>query len=248
MILKHHHRERSLTALVVLETIALFVIAPLSAKTDVPFIGEAVVGVGIVSAVIAVVWRNRPAVIAVLAATAAELAATAIRIVRPSERTEVLDFAAALTLLIALTTVLAIAVFGPGRVTIHRILGAIAIYLNTAAAFALAYRLVAWLEPAAFLTRDAGSSAHAISSFVYFSFSTLTTSGFGDIVARDPFARSLASLEGVIGQLFPATLLARLITLELETRRHLRSGAVDREDHHAQAHPGVASVSVDRAP
>lgn len=246
VILKHqHHRERSLTALVVLETIALFVIAPLSAKTNVPFVVEAVVGVAIVAAVIAVVWRNRPAVVAVLIATGAELVATAVRIARPSERTEVLDFAAALTLLIALTAVLAIAVFGPGRVTIHRILGAIAIYLNTAAAFALAYRVVAWLESRAFVTRDAGTSAHAISTFVYFSFSALTTSGFGDIVALDPFARSLASLEGVIGQLFPATLLARLITLELETRRHLRNRAT-REDDHARR--GVAIVSADRTP
>jgi hypothetical protein len=216
---QHHYRERSLTALVVLETIALFFIAPLDAKTSVPFVLEFLVGAAIVAAVLAVVWRNRPAVIAVLAATIVELLATAVRIARPSERTEVLDFAAALTLLIALTVVLAFAVFGPGRVTIHRVLGAIAIYLNIAAAFALAYRVVDWLEAGAFKAHDAGSWGHAISTFVYFSFATLTTAGYGDIVAVDPFARSLANLEAVFGQLFPATLLARLITLELETRR-----------------------------
>jgi hypothetical protein len=54
---------------------------------------------------------------------------------------------------------------------------------------------------------------------VYFSFATLTTSGYGDIVPVEPFARALANRESVIGQLFPATLLARLITLELEHRR-----------------------------
>jgi voltage-gated potassium channel Kch len=140
--------------------------------------------------------------------------------------------------------VLTIAVFGPGRVTIHRILGAIAIYLNVAAAFALAYRLIASLEPGAFATRDTAGSDHALSTFVYFSFSTLTTSGFGDIVARDPFARSLASLEGVIGQLFPATLLARLITLELETRRRLRNRAASRDD---PARDGAPVVSIDRS-
>jgi len=48
---------------------------------------------------------------------------------------------------------------------------------------------------------------------------TLTTTGYGDVVPLHPFARSLATLEAVIGQLFPATLLARLVTLELQGRR-----------------------------
>jgi hypothetical protein len=54
---------------------------------------------------------------------------------------------------------------------------------------------------------------------IYFSFATLTTVGYGDIVPVDPFARSLANMESIIGQLYPATLLARLVTLELESRR-----------------------------
>ena len=51
------------------------------------------------------------------------------------------------------------------------------------------------------------------------SFVTLTSIGYGDIVPLHPLARSLAILEAVIGQLFPATLLARLVSLELEGRR-----------------------------
>jgi hypothetical protein len=43
--------------------------------------------------------------------------------------------------------------------------------------------------------------------------------GYGDIVPIHPLARSLANLEGVIGQLYPATLLARLVSLEIEHRR-----------------------------
>jgi len=46
-------------------------------------------------------------------------------------------------------------------------------------------------------------------------------SGYGDIVPVDPFARTLSNLEAIVGQLYPATLLARLITLELE-RHHRR--------------------------
>lgn len=49
----------------------------------------------------------------------------------------------------------------------------------------------------------------------YFSLYTITTTGCGDVVPVHPIARSLANLEAVFGQLFPATLLARLVTLHL---------------------------------
>jgi hypothetical protein len=48
---------------------------------------------------------------------------------------------------------------------------------------------------------------------------TLTTVGFGDITAVAPTARSLVMAEALIGQLYPAILLARLVSLEIETRR-----------------------------
>lgn len=212
-----HYRERSLTVLVIVEGLALFLIAPLSVTTRVPFVVVAAIVAANVAAVLAVVWHIRAAVTAVALATAIELAAVILRLVRPSERTEALDFAAALILLVALTSVLGYAVFGPGRVTVHRILGAIAIYLNIAAAFALAYRMIDALGPGKFSSTTA--TGHPIADLIYFSFTTLTTTGFGDIVPIDPFARSLANVESVIGQLFPATLLARLVTLELEHRR-----------------------------
>ena len=54
---------------------------------------------------------------------------------------------------------------------------------------------------------------------LYFSFTTLTTTGYGDIVPLDPFARSLANLESVIGPFFLAITVARLVTMELAERR-----------------------------
>jgi Ion channel len=52
-----------------------------------------------------------------------------------------------------------------------------------------------------------------------FSLTTLTTTGYGDIVPIDPFARSLANLESVLGQFYLAVTVARLVTLELAGRR-----------------------------
>jgi hypothetical protein len=55
-------------------------------------------------------------------------------------------------------------------------------------------------------------------NLIYFSFVTLTTTGYGDIARLHPYARSLANVEAIIGQIYPATLLARLVTLELAGR------------------------------
>ncbi len=180
-----HLRERGLTLLVLLETVGLFLVAPLAEKGAVPVAIVALLVAAITGCVVVVVWGSRLAGVALAAGAAVELAATIIRIVRPSDRTEALDFAAGLLFAMTLIGVIGIAVFRTGPVSIHRVLGAIAIY----------------------------------AALIYFSFSTLTTSGYGDIVPVDPFARSAANLEAVIGQLFPATVLARLITLQLQARR-----------------------------
>ena len=54
---------------------------------------------------------------------------------------------------------------------------------------------------------------------LYFSLTTLTTTGYGDVVPIDPFARSLANLESVIGPLFLAITVARIVSMELADRR-----------------------------
>jgi hypothetical protein len=56
-------------------------------------------------------------------------------------------------------------------------------------------------------------------NLVYYSLATITSTGYGDIVPLLPLARSMSNLEAVIGQLFPATLLARIVTLEMQARR-----------------------------
>ena len=99
-------------------------------------------------------------------------------------------------------------------------LGAIVLYLNFGMIAAAIYRIIWDFDPAAFggIAADA-TPAQASGVLTYFSFVTLTTTGFGDIAPVNAFARGLANLEGIIGQLYPATLLARFVTLEVEARR-----------------------------
>ena len=55
--------------------------------------------------------------------------------------------------------------------------------------------------------------------FVYFSFVTLTTVGYGDVTPVHPLARSLAVAEALTGQLYPAILLARLVSLATDSTK-----------------------------
>ena len=117
-------------------------------------------------------------------------------------------------------------VFERGQVTYHRILGAILLYMLIAMAFVSLFMLVGLLVPDAFSGLTLEDNQRMSSSLIYFSFATLTTTGYGDIVPVHPVARSLCNLEAVIGQLYPATLLARLVSLELAGRaRSSRGGA-----------------------
>jgi hypothetical protein len=96
----------------------------------------------------------------------------------------------------------------------HRIRGAIVLYLNFAIAFENLFRLLNELSPGAF-SGISGNATHvqAAGQLMYFSISTLTTVGYGDIAPINPIARSLANLEALIGQLYPAIILARIVTL-----------------------------------
>jgi tetrahydromethanopterin S-methyltransferase subunit E len=88
--------------------------------------------------------------------------------------------------------------------------------------WSLAYYLVALLVPGAFNIQSSPGPMHGESlqsHLFYFSFVTLTTIGYGDIVPVHPIVRMLTILEGVVGQLFPAILIARLVSLQVQARR-----------------------------
>jgi Ion channel len=114
--------------------------------------------------------------------------------------------------------VVARATFAAGRVTYHRVMGAVLLYLTIAVTFAALFTFLGTLVPKAFSGMSVDDSPALASKLIYFSFATLTTTGYGDIAPVHPLARSLCNLEAIFGQLYPATLLARLVTLELAHR------------------------------
>jgi len=213
-------RDPSLTVLLALEVCAIFLAAPLAAK-GLP-IAQAVADTLVLAALVIVVMLSQrwDAIILILLG----LAATAASFVLSGEwspvSTIVLRRGGNILAFSALTWAVARAVYAPGRITFRRLQGAMVLYLSLATIFASAYGLIWELSPGAFANVFAQvGGPEEVGTMLYFSLTTLTTTGYGDIVAVDPFARSLANLEAVLGQFYLAITVARLVTLELEDRR-----------------------------
>ena len=97
-------------------------------------------------------------------------------------------------------------------------MGGVILYLSIGLIFANGYRAsLLCLHPS--FSGVSADPRSAISAMLYFSLTTLTTTGYGDILPVHPFVRAMANLEAVIGQLYPATLLARLVTLHASKNR-----------------------------
>jgi hypothetical protein len=106
-------------------------------------------------------------------------------------------------------------VYRAGPVTYHRIQGAVAVYLLFGLIWASAYALLNHLSPGAF---SGNVEAAVPQTWIYYSFITITTTGYGDIGPVHPVARSLAIAEAVAGQLYIAITLARLVSLYVGSR------------------------------
>ncbi len=100
--------------------------------------------------------------------------------------------------------------FRPGRITVHRILGAVSVYVLLAVIWGTAYQLLAVLRPDA-VRGPAGPAT--LDEAMWLSFITITTTGYGDVLPASHLARSLAALEAMVGVLYPAILISRLVSL-----------------------------------
>jgi hypothetical protein len=96
------------------------------------------------------------------------------------------------------------------QVTADTIKGGVCVYFLIGIAWADLYTITYSFNPSAFYT---AASLQSRADLFYFSFTTLTTVGYGDILPVSPIARVLANLEGIIGTMYPAIFIARLVGL-----------------------------------
>ena len=107
---------------------------------------------------------------------------------------------------------------GAGRVTADRIYAAICVYLLLGYAFAFAYCLMEEMSPgslAPMSTSAPGDLVGRVMQMRYFSFATLMTVGYGDIVPHTQMARTMALLEALLGQFYLVVLIGRLVGLHI---------------------------------
>src|SRR3990172_712754 len=208
--------DRGLAALLVLLSALTFVVLPLIAAGLVgewaAFLVDAWFGLILVSGAAALGWgrsRGAPVVGAVLAVVLVRWIARSTA----SVPFQALDAGLSIAVMGALAAMILAQVFRPGSISWHRVLGAVAAYLLLGMAWSLAYRLLLVFDPNA-LHGTSQLPDHTVpAQLIYFSLVTLTTTGYGDIVPVSVAARSLANLEGLVGQLFPAVLIAGLVSI-----------------------------------
>lgn len=104
-------------------------------------------------------------------------------------------------------------VFEPGPITAHRVIGSIVIYMLLAHLWTVVYIFFYEHIPGSFqLTLPEFESNSIQANFLYFSYVTLSTTGFGEILPLHPFVRALANLESIFGVLYPVVLIGRLVS------------------------------------
>lgn len=114
----------------------------------------------------------------------------------------------ALLLLLAVVLILR-RVLAAARVTLQSIFGAISAYMVIGLMFAACYAAMGKFSSTPFF---ADGQPGSMETYQYFSFTTLTTVGYGDFTAAAASGRAVAVLEALIGQVFLATLVARLVS------------------------------------
>ena len=102
------------------------------------------------------------------------------------------------------------------EITNESILGALCVYLLGGIVFALIYAMMELCSPGSF-----GIGTHGFQNFLYYSYVTMTTLGYGDITPLSPLAQSFAILEAIIGQFYIATVIARLVAMNIAGQKSI---------------------------
>jgi hypothetical protein len=198
-----------------------------------PFLPKALFGVSLFRVLVGAILlagvyavSRRPPVFAVgLAIAVPALVVETWLQVRPSSSLVVGSYALSTLFLLFLAAVILYGILDEERVTLDTIFGGICVYLLIGVTWALTYSVLEHLRPASFqvdggpLPALAGADEFRHAELIYFSFVTLTTVGYGDVLAKTNPARALAAAEAVTGSLYLAVFIARLVGLHMVHQR-----------------------------
>jgi voltage-gated potassium channel len=196
-------------------------------EAEYPYLREAVLSMIMVLVFVTVFDRASYRLISLLAGLVALAALWFLRLADAAHRERielVVHVGMALFLAIAVAMLLR-HLFERRAVSLDDMLGTLCGYLLAAMAFANIYAAIALLVPEAYFVQGVPHAEfprwhEREAMFLYFSLSTITTVGYGDVTPVVPLARGVAMLEGVFGQFYLAIVVAQLVGSKLaEARR-----------------------------
>jgi hypothetical protein len=219
------------TILLVILAVVLMVAPLLSVTGLARLILELVVVVAIATAV----WRVRPGrLLSILSLSAAVAAGTTMvfSFFSPGPRWVALDYSAVIVFVALVVVAITRNVWREREDSADTIVGGIAVYVLLGVAWSAAYQMLEAAVPGSFEVVS-GSGAHwgpwetapgQYPRLFFFSFVTLTTLGYGDLVPASIPAAALSTIEAVVGPLYLTVLIARLVSLHVASAKLDRSG------------------------
>ncbi len=178
-------------------------------------------GALLVSGVLAFVQKRRVMIAALLLAVLT-LVVTLVDLVAPGPGLMIARQSLLAAFLVLAAGVLLKVVLGKGPVTGDKLSGAVCVYLLIGVIWSLLFGILEIAAPGSLHFPDADAGVQEAlrtgapqGAMTYFSFVTLTTLGYGDIVPVSQAARSLAWVEALLGQLYLTILVARLVGLHM---------------------------------
>jgi hypothetical protein len=221
IIQKNHefwNHERSLRALLIYMSISLFVWIPLADYANQWWsflISDTLFNLIILAGVFSVLtrWKKQLLFIAIALLT------SLLRIVSfltQLEWAQLASYIFAILFMIHLANMVLQHIFKDGPVNFYRIQGSIVVFMIVGIVYAWLYTLLETLHPGSFTITEASQSYKDLfSHFLYFSFATMTTLGFGDMIPTRSLAKSLVVFQWMIGLLYPVIMIARLVSMEV---------------------------------
>ncbi|MBC7846097.1 MAG: two pore domain potassium channel family protein [Flavobacterium sp.] len=131
----------------------------------------------------------------------------------PTPFTVLMDLILSISTFLLLIILVLLKVFEPGPITSYRVIGSVVVYMLMANLWEVVYLFFyQHIEGSFQITLPPFQSNSLDANFMYFSYITITTTGFGEIVPLHPMARALVQVEALIGVLYPVILIGRLVS------------------------------------
>jgi hypothetical protein len=213
LILHTWQSQANLALFLAMLVVTVFMLPAINVKHEHIVLYSNVVYSLVLASGVAIGW-GRPRLFALAAVVASPaLVLRWVAWAMPTPGLEIWAEAFSLLSVVVIAYVLLAQVFRDGPINLMRVQGAVAAYLLIGVGFAYGYQIDSRLNPAS-VESTVGKMTTFV-DWVYFSFCTLSTVGYGDIVPTSRLSRTLAIGEGISGQLFLAILIARLVAMQV---------------------------------